>query len=73
MEFPFWVFCWPTFPTRKEREESVSEKLLFGVFVPFFIFLVSTIATLLIYRRFARPLKISGGQKKSGEPGKIES
>ncbi|MGQ9470839.1 MAG: hypothetical protein ACUVR0_03995 [Candidatus Aminicenantales bacterium] len=51
----------------------MSEKLLFGVLVPFSIFLVSTFATLLIYRRFARSSKISGGQKKSGEPGKIES
>ncbi len=65
MEFLSSDFCWPIFPTRKEGEASVSEKLLFGVLIPALIFLVATIATLLIYRRFARSAKTPEGQKEA--------
>jgi len=54
MESPFWDSSWPIFPTGKERGARVNERLVFGFLIPAGVFLVSFIATFLIYRRFAR-------------------
>lgn len=67
MECLFWGFCWPIFLIGREREDGVNESLIFGLILPAGIFLISIVATWLIYRRFARRERSPSPEKEKDQ------
>lgn len=67
MAFLFLGFCWPISLIAKEGEAMASERLIFGIIIPAAIFLISLMATLLIYRHFVRQGGLTSKKEKEGK------